>query len=129
MREELTATALRAPAPTTERAARRASLDLARRLLAVRLTPLALVILGTFMLMAIFAPLIQRYDPITDQSYSEANQGPSAAHWFGTDYLGRDTWSRLVHGSRISLTVGFISVGVGLILGVMVGVAAGYLGG
>jgi len=129
MSEQTTATALPASAPVTERAARRTSLDVWRRLLAVRLTPLALVILGTFMLMAIFAPLIQRYDPITDQSYAEANQGPSAAHWFGTDYLGRDTWSRLVHGSRISLTVGFVSVGVGLVLGVIVGVAAGYLGG
>jgi peptide/nickel transport system permease protein len=129
MSDQTTATALPAAAPVTERAARRTSLDVWRRLLTVRLTPLALVILGTFMLMAIFAPLIQRYDPIADQSYSEANQGPSAAHWFGTDYLGRDTWSRLVHGSRISLTVGFISVGVGLVLGVIVGVASGYLGG
>jgi ABC-type dipeptide/oligopeptide/nickel transport system permease subunit len=129
MTDRITATAVRAPSLAAERAPRRASLDLARRLLAVRLTPLALAILGLFILMAIFAPWIQRYDPIADQSYAEANQGPSAAHWFGTDYLGRDTWSRLVHGSRISLSVGLISVGVGLVLGVAVGVTAGYLGG
>src|SRR5262249_8738097 len=69
------------------------------------------------------------YDPITDQSYSDANQGPSAEHWLGTDYLGRDMWSRLVHGSRISLSVGLISVGVGLVVGVLVGATAGYMGG
>src|SRR5215204_930218 len=129
MSDEITAPVLSAQAPVTERAARRASLDLFQRLLKVRLTPLALVILGTFIMMAIFAPLIQRYDPITDQSYSEANQGPSAAHWLGTDYIGRDLWSRLVHGSRISLFVGLISVSVGLTFGVAIGVVAGFVGG
>src|SRR5689334_22774445 len=112
-----------------ERAARRTSFDVITRLLRVRLVPLAILILGFFILMAIFAPVVQRYDPITDQSYSDANQGPSAEHWFGTDYLGRDMWSRLIHGSRISLTVGLISVGVGMLFGVTIGVTAGFLGG
>src|SRR6266536_1282210 len=113
----------------TERQARRASFEIVGRLLRVRLVPLALAILGLFILMAIFAPVVQRYDPIADQSYSEANQGPSSAHWFGTDYLGRDMWSRLIHSSRISLTVGLVSVGVGLIFGVTIGTTAGFLGG
>jgi peptide/nickel transport system permease protein len=122
-------TTLRQPAATAERATRNASLDVARRVLRVRLAPLALAILGTFLLIAILANQIQRYDPITHQSYSEANEGPSTAHWLGTDYLGRDMWSRLVHGSRISLFVGLISVTVGLTFGVAVGVTAGFVGG
>jgi peptide/nickel transport system permease protein len=124
-----TTTTLGSSAARAERPPRRASLDLARRVLRVRLAPLALVILGAFLLMAASANLIQRYDPITDQSYSEANQGPSSAHWLGTDYLGRDMWSRLVHGARISLSVGLISVGVGLVFGVLIGVTAGFVGG
>jgi len=122
-------TTLREAGAVAQRAPRRQSMDIARRIVRVRLAPLALVILGTFLLMSISANLIQRYDPITDQSYSEANEGPSAAHWLGTDYLGRDMWSRLVHGSRISLTVGLISVGVGLVFGVVIGVTAGFVGG
>lgn len=122
-------TTLREPVSRSERPVRSASLDVARRVWRVRLAPLALMILGTFLLVAIFANQIQRYDPITDQSYSEANQGPSAAHWLGTDYLGRDMWSRLVHGSRISLFVGLISVSVGLGFGVLIGVTAGFMGG
>jgi peptide/nickel transport system permease protein len=122
-------TTLRQPATGAERSTRNTSLDTVRRMLRVRLAPLALTILGTFLLVAIFAGQIQRYDPITDQSYSEANEGPSAAHWLGTDYLGRDLWSRLVHGSRISLFVGLISVSVGLTFGVIVGVVAGFVGG
>jgi peptide/nickel transport system permease protein len=122
-------TTLRQPASRAERPVRSASLEVAQRLLRVRLAPLALAILTAFILMALSARLIQRYDPITDQSYSEANEGPSAAHWLGTDYLGRDMWSRLVHGSRISLTVGLISVAVGLVFGVIFGVTAGFIGG
>src|SRR4051812_678005 len=124
-----TSASLNPSAVAGSRRTRRASLDMARRLMRVRLAPLALGILGTLLLVAIFAGQVQRYDPITDQSYSEANQGPSAAHWFGTDYLGRDMWSRLLHGSRISLFVGLISVGVGLTFGVAIGVTAGFLGG
>lgn len=122
-------TTLRQPTVAAERAPRNASLDIARRVLRVRLAPLAIGILSAFVLVAIFANVIQRYDPITDQSYSEANEGPSLAHWLGTDYLGRDMWSRLVHGSRISLFVGLISVGVGLTFGVSIGVTAGFVGG
>jgi peptide/nickel transport system permease protein len=112
-----------------DRPERSVSLEVARRVLRVRLAPLALAILGGFLLVAIFANVLQRYDPITDQSYTEANEGPSAAHWLGTDYLGRDMWSRLVHGSRISLFVGLISVSVGLGFGVLIGVTAGFFGG
>jgi peptide/nickel transport system permease protein len=56
-------------------------------------------------------------------------QGPSAAHWFGTDQYGRDVLSRVIRGARISMTVGIISVGIGLVLGVFLGVLGGYFGG
>jgi peptide/nickel transport system permease protein len=125
----MSTTTLRQPTAQAERATRSMSLDVARRVLRVRLAPLALIILGAFILAAIFANVVQRYDPVEDVSYSDANQGPSAEHWLGTDYLGRDMWSRLVHGSRISLTVGLISVGVGLFFGVIIGVTAGFFGG
>lgn len=122
-------TTLRQPAAANPRQPRRASFEVVRRVFRMRLAPLAIGILGAFILLAIFADVVQRYDPITDQSYAEANQGPSAAHWLGTDYLGRDMWSRLVHGSRISLFVGLISVTVGLVFGVSIGVVAGFVGG
>jgi peptide/nickel transport system permease protein len=125
----MAAAAVREAEGGVERPLRRTSFKTLRRLLRTRMTPLALAILALFILLAIFANQVQRYDPINYQSYASANQGPSAEHWFGTDYLGRDTWSRLVHGSRISLFVGLIAVSVGLILGVFVGVTAGYLGG
>ena len=125
----MTATAIRAPGSVVQRPARRPSVEILKRLLRARLTPVAIGILGLFVLAALFADTIDRYDPITFQSYQTANQGPSFAHWLGTDYLGRDMWSRLVHGSRISLTVGLISVGVGLIFGVTIGVVAGFTGG
>jgi peptide/nickel transport system permease protein len=100
-----------------------------QRVMRTRVTPLAFGILVVLIFCAIFAGAITRYDPVRDQSYSEANEGPSAAHWFGTDYLGRDTFSRIVYGSRVSLTVGTVSVGIGMLAGVTIGLLAGYFGG
>src|SRR5712671_4541426 len=54
---------------------------------------------------------------------------PSAKHWLGTDQIGRDVLSRLLHGSRISLAVGFVSVGIATLIGILLGAAAGYHGG
>lgn len=79
-------------------------------------------------LVAIFAPFIARYDP-TFVNVSESLEPPSAAHWFGTDDLGRDVFSRTVYGSRVSLSVGLIAVGIGFVTGVTVGLFAGYVGG
>jgi ABC-type dipeptide/oligopeptide/nickel transport system permease subunit len=82
------------------------------------------VIMG---LAAIAAPLIARHDPL---AIDLANylQKPSASHWLGTDVQGRDIWSRLVFGARVSLTVGLISQGIALLLGVSLGLLAGYYG-
>jgi peptide/nickel transport system permease protein len=76
---------------------------------------------------AIFAPLISPYDP-NQPSLKENLQQPSTTHWLGTDNLGRDTLSRLIFGTRISLMVGFVSVGVATVVGVNLGLLAGYFG-
>ncbi len=78
-------------------------------------------------LVALLAPLLAG-DPLL-QHLSDRLQGPSAAHWFGTDQLGRDVWARVVWGSRISLRIGFVVVAVSLLAGGTVGLLAGMLGG
>lgn len=100
-----------------------------RRLLGTRMTPIAVVVLLTLVLCAILADVITPYDPITYQSYIDANQGPSSQHWFGTDYIGRDILSRVIYGSRVSLLVGAVAVGIGLFFGVALGVTAGFFRG
>lgn len=89
----------------------------------------ALGVLIVLILCAIFARQLAPFDPITDQIYREANQGPSAKHLLGTDYLGRDLLSRLLFGARVSLTVGIVAVGIALLAGTAIGVSAGYCGG
>lgn len=85
--------------------------------------------LVTFLiLMALTAPWISPYDPIA-VDVQQALEPPGGAHWLGTDDLGRDVLSRVIWGSRISLSVGVIAVGIGFSLGVSIGLAAGYLGG
>jgi len=76
---------------------------------------------------AILAPLIARQSPITIDLL-HILQRPSSQHWLGTDIQGRDIWSRLVYGARVSLTVGLISQGIALTLGVTMGLLAGFYG-
>jgi len=78
-------------------------------------------------LAAIAAPLITNQDPL-HIDLSQLLQRPSPAHWLGTDVQGRDIWARLVYGARVSLTVGLISQGIALLLGVTMGLLAGYYG-
>ena len=78
-------------------------------------------------LAATFAPLIARQSPITIDLLHILNR-PSAQHWLGTDIQGRDMWSRLVYGARVSLTVGLISQSIALVLGVSMGLLAGFYG-
>ena len=85
------------------------------------------VVLG-FVLLAVFAPWIAPMDPIAT-SWSALRKGPSAAHWFGTDEVGRDVLSRVIFGTRASLMAGVASVSISLLLGVPIGLAAGFLGG
>ena len=87
-----------------------------------------LIITGIVLIAAIIAPLITFYNPIT-QNLTDALQGPSAAHWLGTDQFGRDTWTRLVYGARVDLRVAFIAVLFPFVLGTVLGSIAGYFGG
>src|SRR5207247_2598409 len=79
-------------------------------------------------LISAFAPFVSPYDPVK-VSITDSLIPPGANHLFGTDDLGRDVLSRVIWGSRISLSVGVISVSIGFIVGVSIGLAAGYLGG
>lgn len=88
-----------------------------------------LIILIIFALIAIFADLIVPYEKAIEQNGAVRLQGPSSEHWFGTDAFGRDTFARIVHGSRVSLSIGFAAVGISLIIGGFLGAAAGYYGG
>ncbi|AMM88245.1 peptide ABC transporter permease [Bacillus pumilus] len=92
-----------------------------------KLAVIGTVIVFLFLILAIFAPLIAPYG-INEQSLGERFSAPSAAHWFGTDDFGRDIFSRVVHGARISLCVGFFSVLGSVILGTLLGLMAGYGG-
>ncbi len=85
-------------------------------------------IVVAWLFVAAFAPFIAPYDPIK-VDVSQSLQPPSATHWLGTDDLGRDVLSRVMWGSRVSLSVGVISVSIGFLVGVSLGLAAGYLGG
>lgn len=86
------------------------------------------VVLILLALTALFAPLIATHDPILQNGPGRL-QAPSAEHWMGTDNLGRDVFSRVVFGARISLEVGFFAIGLGTLFGVTIGVVSGYLGG
>ncbi|MFJ5672019.1 ABC transporter permease [Bacillus safensis] len=92
-----------------------------------KLAVIGSVIVFLFLILAIFAPFIAPYG-INEQSLGERFSAPSAAHWFGTDDFGRDIFSRVVHGARISLWVGFFSVLGSVILGTLLGLIAGYGG-
>jgi ABC-type dipeptide/oligopeptide/nickel transport system permease subunit len=87
--------------------------------------------LGVFVLvvlMSVFAPALAPYDPLA-QGVGPALQGPSLAHWAGTDSFGRDLLSRIIYGARIALAVGIVSVVLAMVIGVVLGLVAGYYGG
>lgn len=88
----------------------------------------SLIFIAVIILFALFAPLIAPYDPSAVDSASVLVE-PSASHIFGTDMLGRDIFSRIVYGSRISLSIGFIAVGIAVLIGIVFGSIAGYYGG
>jgi ABC-type dipeptide/oligopeptide/nickel transport system permease subunit len=85
------------------------------------------VVIVLMVVAAVGAPLVARYDP-TDVDLINQLQPPSSEHWMGTDIQGRDVWARLVHGARISLSVGLVSQGIALGLGLLLGLLAGYYG-
>jgi peptide/nickel transport system permease protein len=86
------------------------------------------VIMALCVFAAVFAPYITVYDPLsTNAALSLAR--PSAQHWLGCDFMGRDVYSRIVYGARISLAVGLGSMSLGITCGVLIGLTSGYLGG
>lgn len=99
-----------------------------QRVLDARLAGAGLAILAIVIFCALFAPLISPYDP-NDQDYFALAQSPSAQHLLGTDDLGRDVLSRIIYGSRVSLEVGIIAVGIAVSIGVTLGLLAGFTGG
>ena len=99
-----------------------------RRLLRRPSATFGLAVIAFFIALAILAPLIAPYDPL-QTSWSAVRKAPSAAHWFGTDEIGRDVASRVIFGARASLLAGVVSVLISLSIGVPVGLLAGYAGG
>ena len=93
-----------------------------------RLSIIGLSIVIIFVLVAILAPWIAHYD-VGTTNLAMRYMPPSAAHWFGTDSTGRDIFSRVVFGARISLQVGIIVVAVSAVIGTLLGALAGYYGG
>ena len=93
-----------------------------------RKTALAgMIALAVFIITAIIGPSLCIYDPLGIDPVNK-HMSPSALHWLGTDYLGRDIFTRLVYGSRVSLSISFIGVLAGSAIGVLLGVFAGYYG-
>ena len=86
------------------------------------------LVVGMLVCLAVLAPVLAPWDPNTPDT-RKVLAAPSRSHWLGTDQLGRDVLSRVLYGSRISLAVGFVSVGIATFIGVLLGAAAGYRGG
>ncbi len=99
--------------------------DFFSRLARTRLAGIGLIIIAIFVCSALFADAISPYSP-TKQTITNALKAPTADHWLGTDELGRDILSRVIYGGQVSLQVGVISVGLALLVGVSLGLIAGY---
>lgn len=108
--------------------ARRSRLDRVEWLWGDRRAKVALAWMVLVVFVAVFAPLLAPADP-TEQSLTEVFQGPSSAHLLGTDDVGRDFLSRLLYGARVSLFGAFLAVSVSIVIGVPLGLLAGYMGG
>jgi len=105
-----------------------------RKMWHLRLGVFGMVLMVVLVIMALFAPWVATHDPLSQDILERLSppafmEGGSSEHWLGTDQLGRDVYSRIVHGARISLTVGVSAVFVSMIIGVILGLFAGYFGG
>jgi peptide/nickel transport system permease protein len=99
-----------------------------QRLVSSPLSLVGLILVTLLFLMALFAPLVATYDPL-DVHPANKLKAPSADHWFGTDEVGRDIFSRIVYGAQISLKVGLLVVAISFPFGSILGAIAGYFGG
>jgi ABC-type dipeptide/oligopeptide/nickel transport system permease subunit len=112
-------------APATSRSA---GMVLLRAVARHRLARVGLGLIVVMCFLAIFAPLLAPYSPYDQDLYSVLSP-PSAAHWLGTDNLGRDLFSRILYGARVSLLVGIVSTALAAVFGVAIGLFAGFKGG
>lgn len=99
-----------------------------QRMLSNRWALAGLLVVGALALLALAAPHLAPWDP-SAQNLTQRLQPPSGQHWMGTDDLGRDVFSRLLLGTRISLSVGVVAVGIELLIGVTLGLLSGLIGG
>jgi peptide/nickel transport system permease protein len=106
---------------------RRLALSVFRRIIKRKTALAGLIVLATFILVAIIGPSLCKYDSLEIDPVNK-HRLPSAEHWLGTDYLGRDVFTRIVYGSRVSLTISFVGVLSGALIGILLGVFAGYYG-
>ena len=93
-----------------------------------RLALVGLILLAVLVCAAVFGPMLSPY-PYDGMDAMSRNQPSTAAHWFGTDQMGRDIFTRVLYGTRVSLLVGFASTALNLVIGVLYGSIAGYVGG
>ncbi|WP_028782126.1 ABC transporter permease [Thalassobacillus devorans] len=93
-----------------------------------KMSILGLILLLGIVFFAIFGPQMVPHSP-SEQSLLKTNLEPSSEHWFGTDDLGRDVWSRTWYGARVSLTIGLVAAALDIILGVTIGGISGYMAG
>ncbi len=99
-----------------------------KRFLRHKLALFGLSMLTILLVSAIAAPLLTPYSPIK-QDLRNLRKGPTAEHWLGTDGVGRDIMARALYAGRISLSVGLVSVSISAVVGILIGVAAGHMGG
>ena len=121
------ATALFAQVP--ERQSRGLLRDAWRRLMRSWNGRVGLAVIGFTLVVGLLAPIVDPYDPTIDSNLANARQAPSWEHPFGTDRLGRDVMQRIIHGTRISLLIGFVVVFVSGSIGTLLGLVSGYSGG
>lgn len=99
-----------------------------RRFFRSPLTAAAALVVVLLLMAAVFAPQLATHQP-NRQDFRAVLQPPSGTHWLGTDEIGRDIFSRVLYGARVSVTVGILSVGLGGLVGVLVGLISGFYGG
>ena len=100
-----------------------------RQLLRNRLAAIGAVVVLLWVVLALVAPFITRYDPITSQDAYNNLTAPTSSHWLGTDDNGRDVLSRLAYGGRASLGIGVVVVAAGIVVGLLLGGISGFVGG
>jgi peptide/nickel transport system permease protein len=93
-----------------------------------KLALVSVVVLALILLVHLAAPFFERYPP-NFNDITNRNQGPTISHFFGTDTTGRDIWSRVLHGGRVSLTVALVAVAISLVIGTTLGLISGFRGG